>query len=179
MIQIKYKEDIHDIRNTLDEITVEEFEYITAILTSTEEASVIDLWLDILTALNVDVDLLDNIDLEAFSEIINSFDFITFDKTIQKSISIDGIEYVCYDEKFRLKVKELSHIELMINRGFYLSRVLAYLYKREDFSMTQNLDNEHLDYKIEFFKQQKASLVMPILDNLNNLLVNKLNTINE
>ena len=51
MIQIKYKEDIHDIRNTLDEITVEEFEYITAILTGTEETSVIDIWLDILTAL--------------------------------------------------------------------------------------------------------------------------------
>ena len=95
MIQIKYKDDIHDIRNTLDEITVEEFEYITAILTSTEEASVIDIWIDILTALNVDVDLLDDIDLEAFTEVIHSFDFITFDKTIQKSISIDGNEYVC------------------------------------------------------------------------------------
>jgi hypothetical protein len=175
MIQVKYEEDIYEIRNRLDEITIEEFEFITHKLTTpAEDESVIDTWMDILISLNVDMVLLDNIDLDTFLPVIKSFDFVTFDKTIQKSILIDGVEYVCYDEVFRLKVKQLSKIEFMISNGFYLSRLLAYLYKRKDFTNQQNLEKAHIDYKVEFFKKQNSSLVMPILDNINNLLVKKL-----
>lgn len=174
MIQIKYNDTVYDIRNTLDEITVEEFEYISHTLTRVG-ISTIDLWMDIWESLNVDPILLDNLDLDNFLELVKSFDFVTYDNTIKQTINIDGTDYSCYTDSFRLKIKELSKIELMISNGFYLSRILAYLYKNDNIVQ----DVKHLNYKIAFFKTQPASLVMPILDNINGILIKKLESINE
>lgn len=176
MVNVEYNGKIYQVRNTMKEITIEEMEMITFELS--REARVLDIWFDILESLSVDRDVLDNIDIDTFSDLIKSFDFVTR-SPIQKTVIIDGVQYHCYDgDSFKLKMKTLNKILDIINYNehFYISKIAAILYNRSDYTEQQNNDPSHIKYKEEFFKTQPADLVMDIIAKVNDKVMKKIIT---
>ena len=176
MINVEYEGKQYPIRNTMKEITIEEMEMITYELSG--DVKILDAWFNILESLSVDTNVIENIDIETFSELIKSFDFKT-KSPIQKTIIIDGVEYHCYEgDSFKLKMKTLNKILDIItySEHFYIARIAALLYKRDDYSELENNDPSHLKYKEEFFKTQPADIIMDVISQVNDKVMKKLIT---
>jgi hypothetical protein len=176
MIKIDFNGKEYELRNTISEITIEEFECIMLIL-SKENENIFTKWMEIVSIIGLDQDVIDNIDVDSFLELTTQFEFNKIDGEIQKEIEIDGVIYSCYSgDTFKLKMKDLKKIEDIIKKNvYYFSTLCAFLYTRKDFSETENLEKEHILYKKEFFKNQKVELLIPILNVINESLIKKVN----
>ena len=171
---ITFKE--YQLKNSLHEFTIEEYEKVTEIL-SNEELVNIEKYIDILLCLGLPENVLDEMTDDEFFNIINSFTF-SIKSGMAPSIEIEGYEYVAYTEDtFKLKVKDLSLIEKAIvdTPNNYLSRAMAVIFKRADLTRVEHYSEAHLKEKTKLFKKVSAAIAFPYLIHLTEKLNSKLN----
>jgi len=176
MIEVKFKEKIYNVRNLFSEITIAEYEAITKLFDN-EKLNNISLWIEIFNILGWDEELIDNLDYNSFEEITTKFDFTSVNKDIIKTVYLDEVPYSCYDDEFKLKIRDLLKIEPLINTEDYLAKIAAILYNKDGFSKKENEDVNHFNYKVSMFKQQPAHIITPLLQEIGTGLSKK-NSIN-
>lgn len=170
MINVDYKGKKYKVRNTMEEITIDEFQFISHTLMRTDLAAD-DKWFEIFYAIGVDRMVIENICLFDFTDLIGGFDF-TNKYEIQKEILIDGVPYYAYEgERMRIPMKQLKHYQKIIGKAFNYCHLMSIIYKNEE--MDSRMENP-LEYKEEFFRNQPASILVPILQVINKALYKKL-----
>jgi len=175
MIKLNYNEKTYNVKNSVDEFLINEFEDICGILNN-KEKNYLQKWSEIFIYLGVPEDVVDDFDSFAFIEIIKQFNIhdLTQHTNFVKEIELDGNTYVCFDEKFKITVKEMTLIESAINKNEnrYLGDVLAILYKRENIQKELHYDKAHLKYKAELIRKEiKAEVAIPIIAFLSKKLI--------
>jgi hypothetical protein len=144
------------IPTQINDFTVGEFELATKILND-EKVTYIERYIDLLEALKMPKDFVDDLTDDELFEIIKSFQEKTEDIPLglKRTIEIAGYTYSSYEEgsEFNLKAKDLSLIEKAFsNKGSYFSGVLSVIFKREDLSTTEHYTSAHLKHKSDLFK---------------------------
>ena len=177
MIKIELKDEVYELRNSLDEITIEEFEIIIYLIN--KENTFIQKWIEILEFLGLPEYVIDTLDEDSFIEIVKSIsnNFAIPNDTVKKSVIIDGEEYLAYkDEKFKLTMKQIKFIQKnILNKESYFSDLCAYIYNKNGNNEIENMDVDHFRYKKLFFRDQKMELIIPILRIINISLAKKFN----
>lgn len=174
MTTVEFNGKDYPVRNSPEEFTIEELEIIMFILQK-EDINIFSKWMEIISILGVDQDVIDNIDTDAFIELCLTFKFST-DIELTKEIEIDGVTYFLFEgDEFKIKMKQLKEIEDIVrDRKFYFAKLCANLYKTKGELMFKN-EKEQKKYLEDFFKNQKSSIVIPILNIVNGNLIKKFN----
>lgn len=182
MLKINVKEKSYEIKNSVDELLLKDFEYITSIFNNKEKQN-FEKWSEIFVFLGLPEDVVDEFDTFAFIDIIKEFNIINIkDKEIVKEFEIDGDLYVSYDETFKITVKEMSLIEHYIqkNADRYLGEIMAVLYKRPGFDKSVNYDKAHIHHKAELFRRTlTADKAVPFISFLSKKLISDYEFIEE
>lgn len=174
MITIHYNGEDITIKNQPNELLVKDLEKITTVLNT--DKTIIDKWSEILIYLGVNKEIVEDIEPEAFIEIIKRFNNINnySEYPFIPEIEIKGVKYYLPDGDFKLKLKQVSLIESAIknNQSQYLGDILAICYKRDDIEQYLQYDKAHLDYKAELFRDHlTVDYVLPILGYLTKIFV--------
>ena len=174
MLKINLNEKSYEIRNSMNELLIKEFEHITSLLND-KEKQYFEKWSEIFIYLGLPQDIVDSFDTFAFLDIIKEFNiFKHSDTEIVKEIEIKGDLYISYDETFKITVKDMAMIEGYIakNDNRYIGEVMAILYKRPGFDKKINYDKAHIHHKAELFRNNiTADNVVPIISFLSKKLV--------
>jgi len=182
MINLKFDGKTYQLKNSTNELLINEFEHICSILND-KEKNHIEKWSEIFIYLGVPEDVIDNFDSFDFIEMIKEFNIFKTDSTeFVKDIVLDGITYTAFDEKFKLTVKEMTLIESFItkNENRYLGEMLAVIYKRTDLDKSMTYDKAHLKFKAELIRKQvMADVAVPIIGFLSKKLINDYNLITD
>jgi len=180
MINLKFDSKTYQIKNSINEFLINEFEHICSILND-KEKNHLTKWTEIFIYLGVPEDVIDNFDSFDFIEMIKQFNIFTTESTdFIKEIVLDDITYIAFDDKFKLTVKEMTLIEDYIqkNENRYLGEILAVIYKRQDLDKSMTYDKAHLKYKAELIRKQvMADVAIPIIGFLSKKLINDYNLI--
>ena len=165
----------YEVKNLNNELLIKDFEHIT-MLFNDKEKMFFEKWAEIFIYLGVPEEVVDNFDVDDFIIGIKDFNDVSDQKNINiiKDITIDGVEYSCYDENFKITVKDMSLIEEYAkkNENRYLGDVMAVLYKRVDADKNVNYDKSHIHYKAELFRKEiTIDKLVPILNILSNKLI--------
>ena len=151
-----------DIPNTLDELTIEQFENITE-LSANSTIDPIDKYLQIFGSLGLEESLFFDVDIADFIEFTNQFNTIPeVDYPTISQIELAGYSYTA---EMRLTVRDTKLIEkiaLHKNKG-YISEILAIMFKRDDLTTTEHYAEAHLKLKAKMIKELKANIAMPYL----------------
>jgi len=154
-----------ELKNTLADMTVKEFETISHILKD-ESKETIERYLDVLEELGMPEDLMDSLsDVELF-DIIKAFSAENPFTKLIPAVEVDGYTYVAYPEgeSFVIKARDLSLIEKAIkNEANFLSRILAIVFKREDLGKTEHYAGAHITHKAKLFGALNAGQMYPYL----------------
>lgn len=153
-----------DIPNQLDELTVEQFDYLNKIENNTE-LDTIEKWIEKFIYLGVPEKAFDNMELEEFAnyiKIYNKSDIPSTDKVTELVI-----DKYTYQSSENIGVKDLGMIEKIYRSQDenFTAQTLAILFKRSDLTRTEHYAPAHLKLKVNLFKKQKAGIAFPyILD---------------
>lgn len=154
----------NDIPNQLNELTVEQFDYLNKIENNTE-LDTIEKWIEKFVYLGVPEKAFDNMELEEFAnyiKIFNKSDIPSTDK-VTKIV----IDKYTYETSENIGVKDLGMIEKIYRSqdDNFTAQTLAILFKRTDLSRTEHYAPAHLKLKTNLFKKQTAEIAFPyILD---------------
>ena len=156
----------YEIKNNVSEFTVEEFEKISAILND-EDLDKFERWADMFIYLGVPVEDVNDMEFKEFVEHVKTFNDTKVDtesKMVQE-IEVEGYTYRSYEDEFKLKVKDLKLIEKAIkkNANDYFPYLLAVIYKRTDLTNTEHYTEAHLKHKAKLFKNLNASIAVPFI----------------
>ena len=143
-----------EIKNKLDELTVDEFTEISSIMKDADKLS-IEKYFDIMVYLGADEDKITDEELIEFAKTINRSES-NFSEDLKKYIEVDGRKYISYEDKFEISAKDLVLIEKSLNKKDYYARVLAILFKREDLTKKEHYEEAHIKWKTELFKSLNA-----------------------
>ena len=149
-----------NIANKMNEITVEEFEKISAIHND-KELDNIEKQIKVFEVVGVEEDEWD--DFNYFVEKTKEFNSNNLDnKEPVFEVEIDGYTYKA---ELRLSVKDTKLIEKIIvkENKHSVSDILALMFKRTDLSNTEHYDNAHLKHKSKLFRTQPAELAIPYI----------------
>lgn len=174
MININYEGTIYPIKNSVEEFSIKEFEQVCSILNDKEKPTM-EKWTDVFVSLGMPVEVVDDFDATAFISIIKEFNIQSeLNTEVKKEITLDGITYQAFDEKFKLTVKETAMIEGYIkkNENRYLGEILAVIYKRPDLTKDMHFDKAHLHFKAELIRKQvTADVAVPIINFMSKRLI--------
>ena len=173
MLTIKFKGETYNLKNSVKELTVGEFEDILIILN--KEDNVINKWFEIFIRLGLSEEVINNIGLDEFKIIIREFNFNTSNIVIKKSIKINGSEYKCFNSRFKLTVKNIIMIEnyILINPNKYIAEVIAILYTKED----EELNHFKVKFKADLIRNEvPATIAIPIINLLSKTFFSNLKT---
>lgn len=148
------------IANKMNEITVEEFEKISAIHNNTDFDN-IEKQIKVFEVVGVEEDEWD--DFKYFVEKTKEFNSNNLDnKEPVLELEIEG--YI-YKAEMKLSVKDTKLIEKIIvkENKHSVSDILALMFKRTDLSNTEHYDNAHLKHKSKLFRLQPAEIAIPYL----------------
>ena len=176
MLNVKIEGKTYEIKNSVEEFSIGEFETISSILNE-EKKTKINKWFEIFVYLGIPEDVVDNFDSFAFIQLINEFNINEFTPNdFTKEIIINGYTYVSYDEEFKLTVKEMGMIESVVtnkNNDKYLADILAVIFKRTDLTKSEHFDKAHIKFKADLFRKKiTADVAMPFLGFLSKRLIN-------
>lgn len=151
-----------EIPNTLDELTIEQFENITE-LSSNSTIDPVDKYLQIFGSLGLEESLFFDVDIAEFIELTKKFN----DLPEVKYPAIPQIELAGYSYTAEMKLtvrdtKLIEKIALQKNKG-YISEILAIMFKRDDLTPAEHYADAHLKLKAKMIKELKASIAIPYL----------------
>jgi len=166
MLKIKSGDTVFELKNSLDEFLIGEFQHICTILNDTDVTKTkIDKWSEVFIFLGLPREICEELDAFYFIEIMKSFELIgdTSEEMINE-FQIDGYTYVSFDDKLKITIKEMAFIESFIEKGdmSYVSDMMAVLFKRTDLTRVEHLDKAHIKQKSKLIKENiKANVAMP------------------
>lgn len=175
MLKVNVDGKSYQVKNNIDEFLIKDFEVVTKILND-DKINNIEKWSEVFIFCGLPRDIVDMFDLEAFIKLIKEFNLLD-DKGIEmvKDITLNDITYTCYQEEFRLTVKDTRYIEDFIvkNPNNYLGELMAIVYKRTDVDKNITYDSAHIKYKAELFRNGvTADKVIPFIQILSKKLIN-------
>jgi len=148
------------IANKMNEITIEEFEKISAIHND-KELDNIEKQIKVFEVVGVDEEEWD--DFNYFVEKTKEFNTDNYEpKEAVNEIEIEGYTYKA---ELKLSVKDTKLIEKMISKDnkHSVSDILSIMFKRTDLSNVEHYDNAHLKHKSKLFRMQPAEIAIPYL----------------
>jgi hypothetical protein len=152
-----------EIANELSELTIQQFEDITAIH-SNEKLDNIEKHLEVFKYMGVPE--AEDMDFEDFKEAIRLFNTAKVpDGVLLKRFEENGYTYQAYETEFKLTAKDTKHIEKILgnkHKGF-ISEALAVIFKREDLSKTEHYTDAHIKFKAAIIRQMTAEVAVPYL----------------
>lgn len=167
-----------EIKTSLNEFSLKEFEDITAIKNSNQYEDDIDKYIKILEYLKVQTEIIDKIDFDLFLDIVKAFnDGGLESRDMTPIITIDGYNYIAYtDEEFKLKLKDLSIIQKYIkaDNNKWIVKTIATIFKREDLSDIENYEPAHIEYKCKLFGDIDVKLVIGYVFYIHEKIANKI-----
>lgn len=175
MLNINFEDNIYPIKNSINELTIEEYEYIAYVMNDKTKGDYTK-YSDIFVYLGVPPDVVEEFDAFAFRDIVSKSEFdFNFDKEIFKEIELDGKIYTAYDDKFKISVREKKLMDdfIMKNPNSYISYCMSVIYKNLDVNKDMWYDSAHLKYKESLFKKISASYAAPLLAFLSKKIVNE------
>lgn len=163
----------YSLPNLINELTLDQFTYISAVLDGDEDN--IDKWIKIIEFLGVKPEDMDELDGFTFLELVKEFNSLTdYQPNSQELIESIQVGNHTYTASQTITVRDMALIEKYIkeNQTLYLPYVVAILYKNEILSKTEHTDQSHIKHKAKLFGAQlKADIALPIIG----LLTKKLN----
>lgn len=164
-----YKDN--EIKTSIDEMTIKEFEKLSAILND-DSKHTIEKYFDALVALGVHADVLEDISDEDFFEIVKSFDHKPTNAELVPFFEHEGKIYRAYTDKFSLKARDLVLIEKYVNSGSaYFASIIGVLFKCEGESP---YDPKSVAKRIKIAKELNAGTFYPYVIEITSKLLNKM-----
>jgi len=145
----------------MDELTLEQFEKISAIHNS-EEYDTLEKHCKVFEYLGITEDEMD-VDFDVFLANVKEFNQNSYTK--KDPIEEIEIEGYTYKAEMKLSVKDSRIVEKIVKKDnkYYVSDIMALMFKRTDLSNTEHYDPAHLKHKAKLFSKLKADIAIPYL----------------
>ena len=150
-----------EIPSKMDELTVEQFQKISAIHNN-EEYNTLEKHCKVFEYLGITEEEMD-VDFEVFLENVKEFNKDNFTK--KDTVEEIELEGYTYKADMKLSVKDSRIVEKIIKKDNkeYISDIMALMFKRTDLSNTEHYDPAHLKHKSKLFSKLKADISIPYL----------------
>lgn len=149
-----------EIPNTMDELTIEQFEEITEIAND-KDLDNIDRHLRIFASLGIAETEFFDYDVADFIAIVKDFNVTPNpDYPTIETIELDGYNYTAEMKLTVRDTKLIERIAISKPKG-YISDLLAVLFKRDDLTKAEHYADAHLKLKAKHIRKLKASLAIP------------------
>jgi len=150
-----------EIPSKMDELTLEQFQKISAIHNN-EEYDTLEKHCKVFEYLGVTEDDMD-VDFDLFLANVKAFN----DNNYTKADPVEEIELegYTYRAEMKLSVKDSRIVEKIVKKDnkYYISDIMALMFKRTDLSNTEHYDPAHLKHKAKLFSKLKADIAIPYL----------------
>jgi hypothetical protein len=150
-----------EIPSKMDELTLEQFQKISAIHNN-EEYDTLEKHCKVFEYLGITEEEMD-VDFDLFLANVKEFNNNNYDKKDPvEEIEIDGYTYRA---EMKLSVKDSRIVEKIVKKDNkeYISDIMALMFKRTDLSNTEHYDPAHLKHKAKLFSKLKADISIPYL----------------
>ena len=150
-----------EIPSKMDELTLEQFQKISAIHNS-EEYDTLEKHCKVFEYLGITEDEMD-VDFDLFLANVKEFNNNNYTKTdTVEEIELEGYTYRA---EMKLSVKDSRIVEKIVKKDNkeYISDIMALMFKRTDLSNTEHYDPAHLKHKAKLFSKLKADISIPYL----------------
>ena len=150
-----------EIPSKMDELTVEQFQKISAIHNN-EEYDTLEKHCKVFEYLGITEEEMD-VDFEVFLENVKEFNKDNFTK--KDTVEEIELEGYTYKADMKLSVKDSRIVEKIVKKDnkYYVSDIMALMFKRTDLSNTEHYDPAHLKHKAKLFSKLKADISIPYL----------------
>jgi hypothetical protein len=150
-----------EIPSKMDELTVEQFQKISAIHNN-QEYDTLEKHCKVFEYLGITEEEMD-VDFEVFLENVKEFNKDNFTK--KDTVEEIELEGYTYKADMKLSVKDSRIVEKIIKKDNkeYISDIMALMFKRTDLSNTEHYDPAHLKHKAKLFSKLKADISIPYL----------------
>jgi hypothetical protein len=150
-----------EIPSKMEELTLEQFQKISAIHNN-EEYDTLEKHCKVFEYLGVTDEEMD-VEFDVFLANVKEFNKDNYTKKDPvEEIEIDGYTYKA---EMKLSVKDSRIVEKIIKKDnkYYISDIMALMFKRTDLSNTEHYDPAHLKHKAKLFSKLKADIAIPYL----------------
>jgi len=150
-----------EIPSKMDELTVEQFQKISAIHNN-QEYDTLEKHCKVFEYLGITEEEMD-VDFEVFLENVKEFNKDNFTK--KDTVEEIELEGYTYKADMKLSVKDSRIVEKIIKKDNkeYISDIMALMFKRTDLSNAEHYDPAHLKHKAKLFSKLKADISIPYL----------------
>ena len=150
-----------EIPSKMDELTLEQFQKISAIHNN-EEYDTLEKHCKVFEYLGITEEEMD-VDFDLFLANVKAFN----DNNYTKADAVEEIELegYTYRAEMKLSVKDSRIVEKIVKKDnkYYISDIMALMFKRTDLSNTEHYDPAHLKHKAKLFSKLKADIAIPYL----------------
>lgn len=150
-----------EIPSKMDELTLEQFQKISAIHNN-DEYDTLEKHCKVFEYLGITEEEMD-VDFDLFLANVKEFNNNNYDKKDPvEEIEIDGYTYKA---EMKLSVKDSRIVEKIVKKDNkeYISDIMALMFKRTDLTNTEHYDPAHLKHKAKLFSKLKADISIPYL----------------
>ena len=150
-----------EIPSKMDELTLEQFQKISAIHNN-DEYDTLEKHCKVFEYLGITEDEMD-VDFDLF--LANVKEFNNNNYTHKDTVEEIEIEGYTYKAEMKLSVKDSRIVEKIVKKDNkeYISDIMALMFKRTDLSNTEHYDPAHLKHKAKLFSKLKADISIPYL----------------
>ena len=150
-----------EIPSKMEELTLEQFEKISAIHNS-EEYDILEKHCKVFEYLGITEDEMD-VDFDVFLANVKEFNLNSYTK--KDPIEEIELEGYIYKAEMKLSVKDSRIVEKIVKKDnkYYVSDIMALMFKRTDLSNNEHYDPAHLKHKAKLFSKLKADISIPYL----------------
>jgi hypothetical protein len=163
---LKFKQ--FEIKNRLDELTIQEWEKVNLIMGSDQPT--ISKYLTLFAEFGVPEKEFDELTMPEFGELIKEYNNVPQEQIdLVQTVTIDGYEYKSYEDEFMISVRDLKNIEQAFQTGTTdrMAFMVAILFKRTDLSNTEHYAPAHIKQKVKLFSKQPSTLALPFVGKVN------------
>jgi len=150
-----------EIPSKMDELTLEQFQKISAIHNN-DEYDTLEKHCKVFEYLGITEEEMD-VDFDLFLANVKEFNNNNYDK--KDPVEEIEIEGYTYKAEMKLSVKDSRIVEKIVKKDNkeYISDIMALMFKRTDLSNTEHYDPAHLKHKAKLFSKLKADISIPYL----------------
>jgi len=171
-----YKLKNYEVRTSLSEITIEEFDKISVILND-ESLMSIEKYLDVLDVLKVPSHIIDDLDSAELLAIIQDFSKYKYEDNLKQTIELDGFIYKAWETEPKLKARDMALIEQGIKeRKSFMLNLISVLFKKDGLTNREHWTQAHIKYKMSLFKDLNAADYYPYVVWVSQKIINRIET---
>jgi hypothetical protein len=171
-----YKLENYEIRTSLSEITIEEFDKISVILNDQSLMS-IEKYLDVLDVLKVPSHIIDDLSSEELLAIIQDFSKYKYKDNLEQIIELDGFVYKAWETEPKLKARDMALIEQGIKeQKSFMTNLISVIFKKEGLTNKEHWEPAHIKHKMSLFKGLNAADYYPYVVWVSKKIINRIET---